>query len=87
MAEEAKTCKGCTRNVIIKKHEVNQILTKNKIQASLMAPKEVYDSRIKTCRNCPSFVYGSTCSYSGCLIEYRAKFLHKKCPSPNGAKW
>ncbi|PAD66666.1 hypothetical protein CHH83_22830 [Bacillus sp. 7586-K] len=81
------TCKGCTRNVIIKREEIEHILTKHKGDEQLIVSNDVYHLRLDTCKACSSLMYGTTCSYSGCLVEYRAKFINKKCPSPNGSKW
>lgn len=80
-------CKGCTRNVIIKKEEIDHILLKNNIHDSKIVANELFKQRMDTCQSCPSLMYGSTCAHSGCLVEYRAKFTSKSCPSPSGAKW
>ncbi|WP_226667934.1 DUF6171 family protein [Metabacillus litoralis] len=80
-------CKGCTRNVILKKQEVDRILSKNKVSENQLVSKEVFEKRMSACKTCSSIVYGTTCSHSGCLVEYRAKFTHKHCPSPHGSRW
>ncbi|KKI94013.1 hypothetical protein WQ54_00235 [Bacillus sp. SA1-12] len=87
MRDNTTICKGCTRNVIVKRQEVDQILSKSKINPTVMVTKTIYDQRVNTCTACPSLVYGTTCSHSGCLVEYRAKFSAKTCPNPNGSRW
>jgi hypothetical protein len=87
MKDSTTICKGCTRNVIIKKQEVDQILSKNKVNSNVLVAKELYQQRLTICKECSSLVYGTTCSHSGCLVDYRTKFSNKKCPNPRGAKW
>lgn len=86
MIMTTNVCKGCSGNVIIKKEEVDRILSKH-LPDNLIVSDEIYKKRLEACQDCPSFVYGTTCSYSGCLVEYRAKFTSKNCPNPAGAKW
>jgi Family of unknown function (DUF6171) len=87
MKTNTLVCKGCTRNVNIKTDEVDQILSKIIVNSNVMVPKELYIQRMTICNGCSSLVYGTTCSHSGCLVEFRTKFSNKKCPNPSGAKW
>lgn len=80
-------CKSCTRNVILKKQEVDRILSNHKVSENIIVSNEVFEERMSACKTCPSLVYGTTCSHSGCLVEYRAKFTTKRCPSPHAARW
>ncbi|OAS86781.1 MULTISPECIES: DUF6171 family protein [Metabacillus] len=80
-------CKSCTRNVIIKKQEIDQILSKSKVHESQMVSNELFEQRMTLCKSCPSLIYGTTCTHSGCLVEYRAKFSIKRCPNPSGSRW
>ncbi|MDQ0229402.1 DUF6171 family protein [Metabacillus malikii] len=82
-----KVCKGCSNNVIVKRDEMNHILSKIDIDDNQIVSDEEYANRLNTCNSCESFMYGSTCAHSGCLVEFRAKFSNKLCPSPSGSRW
>jgi hypothetical protein len=81
-------CKSCTRNVVIKKQELEKIKSmKTDYSLNLIASEEVWTKRKGICMECPSLLYGTTCAYSGGIIEYKTRFLNKGCPDPSGAKW
>ncbi|MDG5471618.1 DUF6171 family protein [Jeotgalibacillus sp. ET6] len=55
--------------------------------AEQTASDELYEQRLDLCMACPSLLYGSTCSFSGDIVHYRALFKEKSCPRPGSSVW
>ena len=50
------------------------------IRFSLPACEEVYENRLKICKECDDLVAG-TCLKCGCYVELRAAVTRNKCPA------
>lgn len=46
--------------------------------------EDIYSARFDICRNCDSFMYGSTCGVCGCVMQVRARLADGRCPKK---KW
>ncbi len=49
-----------------------------------LADKDTYTARFNICQDCCNFMYGSTCSVCGCVMQVRARLADGKCPKK---KW
>lgn len=80
-------CKGCTESVIVPNELVEDLLLDAEKKGVKMVSKKSYKERLQQCQTCPALQYGTTCKYSGGLVQYKAKMLDGTCPCPAGSKW
>lgn len=81
------TCKGCLSSVIVSNEEIQKLVEEQLALEIDVVDDELYERRLKKCKECPSLAYDTTCSYCGCFVQFRAKLAYKNCPNPEGAKW
>lgn len=84
---EKNICKSCLESVIVTEDVIQELIMETEEDLSKIVSVDVYEARLKICGGCPSLLYGTTCSYSGSIVRYRAKFKSKSCPYPGGPKW
>ena len=80
-------CKGCSQTVIVPEEEIEKLLESAMNKGKATVNTEVYQKRVGTCMRCPSLLYGTTCKHCGCLVKYKALFIDKDCPHPDGSNW
>ncbi|GIN70653.1 hypothetical protein J14TS2_11280 [Bacillus sp. J14TS2] len=80
-------CKGCTESVIVSNELVEDLLLDAEKKGIKMVSPKSYQERLRHCQTCPALQYGTTCKYSGGLVQYKAKILSGTCPCPAGSKW
>lgn len=81
------TCRGCSSSVIVSSEEVQKLVEEQLALEIDLVDDELYEKRLKICKNCPSLAYDTTCRHCGCFVQFRAKLAYKHCPYPAGAKW
>ena len=58
-----------------------------RIDPSLAAEKEVYETRLEACGKCEALREGVLCSHCGCFVLFRARPKKSSCPHPEGDRW
>jgi len=84
---EKSLCKGCSQNVHVAKKEIEALLEMQTRSFSNLVTDAIYQERLEKCNHCPYLLYGTTCQYCGCLVQYKAKFPEKHCASPDNPQW
>lgn len=77
------TCKGCQIKETAANVDVQAMIEEQLAFEWDLAPKEVVQTRIAICQNCP-FRLDHTCTKCGCFYEFRAHLPTKQCPT---GKW
>jgi len=85
--EKAQPCKGCSASVTVDEKEMRELLDQIHIDHSEIVTEKMYRKRLEACFNCPSLLYGTTCQYCGCLVQFKAKFQNKHCAMPENPRW
>ena len=84
----AKTfCKSCLDTVMVSEEVIQELVREADEDISKIVTSEIYSARLTQCSSCEFLQYGTTCSYSGCIVRYRAKFKNKGCPHTGKPKW
>jgi len=81
-------CKECSGMVRVSQEEIAKIL-KYVIETTnvKVASDELYLSRLTACGECTNLEFGTTCRYSGYLVQVKAKIEGEHCPNPGQPKW
>ncbi len=80
-------CKGCSGSTKVSEDSIQALIAEADKNKSDIVSEELYKARVEICEQCSSFQYGTTCSYSGSIIHYQAKFKNQTCPYPRDSKW
>ncbi|MFD1848594.1 DUF6171 family protein [Oceanobacillus bengalensis] len=81
------SCKGCSRSVIVSDEYIQKQIDEQLQLETDIVDDETYNKRLATCKKCPSLLYGNTCGFCGCFVQFRAKLAYKTCPYPDEEKW
>lgn len=81
MEGNPKVCKRClTREMAESAGEFQSIKDYiDNLDADIKAPKEVYENRLETCKQCEMLLTGM-CRSCGCYVEMRAAIQKRECP-------
>ncbi|WP_168120166.1 hypothetical protein [Paenibacillus sp. HB172176] len=83
-------CKGCSASVHVKPEEIAELYGGDILlrpgSVKLVTESE-FLRRLSTCGGCSDYRWGTTCRWSGALMEIKAKLDSTRCPSPHGSKW
>jgi Rieske Fe-S protein len=80
-------CKGCLESVIVSEEVIQQLVLEAEEDPSQIVSDEIYEYRLMHCNSCRFLQYETTCSHSGCIVRYRAKFKNKGCPNIEKTRW
>lgn len=78
-------CKRCGMKTVLSNEDIQKMVDEvTKMKGIRLACEHIYNLRFNCCKSCDSFVYGSTCSVCGCVMQVRARLSDGKCPKK---KW
>ena len=78
-------CKRCDIKTVLSEADIEKMVNEVKAMRSVrLVSSEVYAERFGVCGECESFLYGSTCSVCGCVMQVRARLADGRCPKK---KW
>jgi hypothetical protein len=80
-------CKSCLESVIVSEEVIQELVMEAQKEPSKIVSDDIYESRLNHCNSCTFLQYGTTCSHSGCIVRYRAKFKNKSCPNIERPRW
>jgi hypothetical protein len=80
-------CKSCSGSIKVSEDYIQSLIKEADLNKFNIVSDELYKARVEICKQCSSFQYGTTCSYSGSIIHYQAKFKSQTCPYPRESKW
>ena len=80
-------CKSCLDTVMVSEEVIQELVREADEEISKIVTNEIYSARLTQCSSCEFLQYGTTCSYSGCIVRYRTKFKNKGCPHTGKPKW
>jgi hypothetical protein len=78
-------CKRCGLKTVLSETDIQKMVDEiTGMKGIRLVSEEIYGSRFEICKECDRFVYGSTCSVCGCVMQVRARLADGKCPQK---KW
>lgn len=78
-------CKRCGLTTMLSDEDIQKMIDEvTNMKGIRLISEEIYAERFNCCKSCDSFMYGSTCSVCGCVMQVRARLLDGKCPKK---KW
>ena len=78
-------CKRCGLKTVLSENDIQKMVDEvTSLRGIRLADAETYSRRFNECTKCESFMYGSTCSACGCVMQVRARLREGKCPKK---KW
>lgn len=78
-------CKRCGLKTTLSESDIQKMVTEvTSMKGIRLTDNDTYNARFGLCRECGSFLYGSTCNLCGCVMQVRARLSDGKCPKK---KW
>ncbi len=78
-------CKRCAVKTVLDENDIQKMVDEvTGMKGVQLADEAVYEKRFSVCTECEGFMYGSTCSYCGCVMQVRARLSDGRCPKK---KW
>lgn len=78
-------CKRCSVKTVLSDKDIQKMVDEvTGMRGICLADKDTYTARFNICQDCGNFMYGSTCSVCGCVMQVRARLADGKCPKK---KW
>lgn len=83
-----KQCKRCASKTGLSNEEIEKMVNEvRNMRGIKLVDDDKYNDRLAACGSCDKFLYGSTCSICGCVMQVRALLTTGKCPYPKQARW
>ena len=78
-------CKRCATKTALSDADIQKMIDEVRAMRGVrMAGEDVYKKRLAVCGGCGKFMFGSTCSVCGCVMQVRAMLADGRCPKK---KW
>ena len=78
-------CKRCGLKTVLSEADIEKMVNEVKAMRGIrLADDKIYTERFSVCKACENFLYGSTCSVCGCVMQVRARLTDGRCPKK---KW
>lgn len=78
-------CKRCGLKTVLSEKDIEKMVSEvTSMKGIRLVNSDTYTTRFGVCSECSYFMYGSTCSICGCVMQVRARLSDGKCPKK---KW
>lgn len=78
-------CKRCGIKTVLSDTDIKKMVEDvRNMRGVRLAEDGIYKERLAVCAECDKFMYGSTCSLCGCVMQVRAMLKDGGCPK---RKW
>lgn len=78
-------CKRCEAKTALSPDDIQKMVNEvTSMKGIRLTDTDEYERRFALCRLCEYFMYGSTCSQCGCVMQVRARLADGRCPKK---KW
>lgn len=78
-------CKRCGLKTVLSENDIQKMVDDiTSMKGVRLVDTDKYTIRFNVCSECDNFMYGSTCSVCGCVMQVRARLSDGKCPKK---KW
>ena len=78
-------CKRCAAKTVLSEEDIQKMIDEVRAMRGVrLMGDEAYEKRLAVCGECDKFMYGSTCSVCGCVMQVRAMLIGGRCPKK---KW
>ncbi len=78
-------CKRCGLKTTLSEEDIQKMVDEVKSMKGIrLIGKSESEKRLVLCYRCEDFMYGSTCSQCGCVMQVRTMLADGKCPKK---KW
>lgn len=78
-------CKRCDLKTVLSEEDIAKMVDDvTSMRGIRLVNDDKYNERFSVCGECENFMYGSTCTVCGCVMQVRALLADGRCPKK---KW